>query len=284
MGRVAHLSCVKCGDTFQPGSCLVCPNCGAEGILEAAYDYDLMRRSLGERPLEGRKDRTIFRYTDMLPVGSAPATILDVGWTPMYRFERLSNRIGLGDLRIKDETVNPSGSLKDRASAVAIALALETGARAVACASTGNAASSLAVLAAATGLECFIFVPRSIPPAKLAQMALSATRVFRVDGTYEDACALADRAIEHWGWYNRNCAINPYLVEGKKTCGLEIYEQLCYSVPDWIVLPVGDGCILSAQGKAFEELRLLGLTDRLPRLLAVQASGCAPLVFLPSTR
>jgi threonine synthase len=186
--------------------------------------------------------------------------------------------LGNENVFLKDDTVNPSASLKDRASAVAIGMALEAGNPGIACASTGNAASSLAVLSASAGLSSYIFVPETIPKPKLYQIGACATRVFRVKGTYENAFDVATAAIDKWGWYNRNCAINPYLVEGKKTCSLEIYEQLGYRVPDWVVVSMGDGCIISGQWKAFKELRLLGLTDRVPKLLGVQASGCKPIV------
>ena len=136
----------------------------------------------------------------------------------------------------------------------------------------------MAVLSASAGLASYIFVPEKIPPAKLYQIGTCARRVFRVKGTYEDAFRVATEAIDRWGWYNRNCAVNPYLVEGKKTCGLEIYEQLCYTVPDWIVVSVGDGCIISGQWKAYRDLKAAGEIEKMPRLLAVQAEGCKPVV------
>ena len=278
MGTVTRLVCMKCGKTYTGQDDLVCPACGLEGIFDVEYDYDRMKKSLGERPLRTRTERSLFRYTDMLPVSRAPSGLLEVGWTPLYSFPRLNQAVGHERLYIKDDTVNPSGSLKDRASAVGISMAIERGNPAIACASTGNAASSLAVLAASAGLDSYIFVPEKIPQAKLYQIGACAARVFRVKGTYEDAFDVATEAIERWGWYNRNCAINPFLVEGKKTCALEIYEQLDYNVPDWLVVSVGDGCIISGQWKAFSELKLLGQTRKLPRMLAVQAAGCKPVV------
>jgi len=201
-----------------------------------------------------------------------------VGWTPLYSFPQIGAALGHGSLFLKDDTVNPSASLKDRASAVAVSMALERGVRAISCASTGNAASSAAVLAASVEMKSYIFVPETIPKPKLWQLAACATRVFKVAGTYEDAFELATDAIAKWGWENRNCGINPYLVEGKKTCALEIYEQLGYRVPDWVVVPVGDGCIISGQWKAFKDLKQAGETTTLPRMLAVQAEGCKPIV------
>jgi threonine synthase len=278
MAVVSALKCAKCGAVYRGREHLTCPDCGLEGIFEIEYDYDLMRKSLRASPLKSRDRDDIFRYVDMLPVAAPPPVMLRVGWTPLYRFERLNRALGHRRIHIKDDTVNPSASLKDRASAVGITMALEDHRPAIACASTGNAASSLAVLAASAGMDSYIFVPKTIPVPKLYQIAACATRVFKVDGTYETAFQVATEAIEKWGWYNRNCAINPYLAEGKKTCSLEIYEQLGYNVPDVVVVSVGDGCIISGQWKAFKDLHLAGEIDRLPRMLGVQASGCRPIV------
>jgi threonine synthase len=278
MGEVTGLRCVKCGRSYEDKAQLTCSDCGLDGTLDVEYDYESIRDSLRSRPLKSRRENDIFRYTDLLPVNGRPPALLDVGWTPLYRFPALGRALGHQGIHVKDDTVNPSASLKDRASAVGIAMAIEMGRPAIACASTGNAASSLAVLSASAGLESYIFVPETIPEPKLYQIAACATSVFRVKGTYEDAFDLATESIERWGWYNRNCAINPHLVEGKKTCSLEIYEQLGYNVPDWVVVSVGDGCIISGQWKAFKDLRLAGETEKLPRMLAVQASGCKPIV------
>jgi threonine synthase len=278
MAKVKRLRCMKCEKVYEHGLEIICPECGLDGILDVEYDYDEMRSSLKSRPLKSRPERNIFRYVDMLPLSQPPPSMLEVGWTPLYSFPRLNAALGHEHVHIKDDTVNPSASLKDRASAVAIGMALEAGRPGIACASTGNAASSLAVLSASAGLSSYIFVPETIPKPKLYQIGACATRVFRVKGTYEDAFDVATASIGKWGWYNRNCAINPYLVEGKKTCSLEIYEQLGYKVPDWVVVSMGDGCIISGQWKAFKELELLGETDRAPKLLGVQAKGCKPIV------
>jgi threonine synthase len=278
MAVVTGLVCVKCGKHCGPGEHLVCPACGLEGILDVEYDYDRMKASLKRNPLGSRTEWSIWRYADLLPTEGLGSRSLRVGWTPLYHFERLGRVVGHGGLYLKDDTVNPSASLKDRASAVAVSMALEKGAKGIACASTGNAASSLAAIAASVGLPSYIFVPETIPSPKLYQLAATAERVFKVRGTYEDAFRLATDAIARWGWENRNCGINPYLVEGKKTCSLEVYEQLGRRVPDWVVVPVGDGCIISGQAKAFRDLKAAGEIDRLPRLLAVQAEGSKPIV------
>jgi threonine synthase len=278
MAKITGLVCMACGRRYAAGEALVCPECGLEGILDVQYDYDQIGAALKRHPLKRRTEDSIWRYADLLPTGGLGPRMRRVGWTPLYEFEQLGRALGHRRVLLKDDTVNPSASLKDRASAVAVAMAVEKGARGIACASTGNAASSLAVLASAVELKSYIFVPKAIPEPKLYQLAACAERVFRVAGTYEDAFDLASAAIERYGWDNRNCGINPYLVEGKKTCSLEIYEQLGYRVPDWVVVPVGDGCIISGQWKAFKDLEAAGEITTLPRLLGVQAEGCKPIV------
>jgi threonine synthase len=179
------------------------------------------------------------------------------------------------NLWLKDDTRNPSASLKDRASIIAVMLA-EGGT--VACASTGNAASSLAVQAASFGLPCYIFVPQNAPRAKIMQLLMCGATVFSVAGSYDDAFDLCIEACNTFGWYNRNTGYNPYLVEGKKTVGLEIAEQLGWQVPDTVLVPTGDGCIVSGVYRGFEDLYRLGMIDRLPRLIAVQSEGSPAIV------
>jgi threonine synthase len=185
----------------------------------------------------------------------------------------LGQTLGLPHLSIKNDSLNPTGSLKDRASAVALARAAEIGARRVAVASTGNAGSSLAGLAASMGIPAAIFVPASAPRAKLIQSLLYGAQVFAVQGSYDDAFELCLQACDHFGWYNRNTAYNPYTIEGKKTVAYEIYEQLGNTAPDIVFVPTGDGCILSGVARGFRDLQTLGMIDRMPRLVAVQAQG-----------
>jgi threonine synthase len=179
---------------------------------------------------------------------------------------------------VKDEGRNPTASFKDRASAVGVARALSRRAKVVACASTGNAATSLAGAAASVGLPCVIFVPQFAPEPKLAQLLVFGARVFRVQGSYDATWEMCQRACDRHGWYNRNAAVNPTLVEGKKTAGLEIAEQCGDEVPDWVAVSVGDGCTIAGIGKGLAEMRALGFVPRVPRLLGVQAEGAKPLV------
>ena len=207
----------------------------------------------------------------------SPAPPLRVGWSPLYKADRLSKVLGLRTLYIKDDGQNPTASLKDRASAMAVVKAREAGADTIACSSTGNAASSLAGNAAAAGLATYIFVPSRAPKGKVAQLMIFGATVISVDGSYEDTFALSKAAIDRWGWYNRNAAINPYLSEGKKTVSFELMEQLGWQVPDYVALSVGDGCTIAGVWKGLRDLYETGFIDRLPKLLSVQAEGCCPL-------
>jgi threonine synthase len=247
-------------------------------VLEVLFDLRAARRTLNPRTLATRA-QDHWRYRELLPVpAAARRPPWPVGWTPIAEVPRLAAWAGLRSLRIKDEGRNPTASFKDRASSVGVARALARRARVVACASTGNAASSLAGAAAAVGLRSVIFVPQFAPEAKLAQLLMFGARVLRVTGTYDEAWELCQRACGAYGWYNRNAAVNPSLVEGKKTCGLEIAEQLGDELPDWVAVSVGDGCTIAGVWKGLQEMRALGFVTRLPRLLGVQAAGASPLV------
>jgi threonine synthase len=220
----------------------------------------------------------MWRYLELLPIEEGSRlTPLRIGWSPLYRAEKLGALLGLKNLYIKDDGLNPTASLKDRASAIAVVRAAHGGMSTVACASTGNAASSLAGNAAAMGLRSFIFVPERAPKGKVAQLMIFGAQVISVKGNYEDTFRLSAAAIEKWGWYNRNAAINPYLLEGKKTVSLEIAEQLGFKAPDYVAVSVGDGCTIAGVWKGFKDLYEIGFIDKLPKLMSVQASGCYPV-------
>ncbi len=277
MSLMLGLRCVVCGQTHKRRVPYTCPQCGVDGILDVLYRYEEVRRRMTRRALAQRQ-YSQWRYRELLPIATQAALpALQVGWTPLFAARALARHIGLHELYLKDDGRNPTGSLKDRASAVAVVRARRQGTAIVACASTGNAASSLAGMAACFGLRCVIFVPQRTPEPKLTQLSIFGATVFRVLGGYDDAFRLSQQSCARWGWYDRNCAINPYLVEGKKTVGLEIAEQLDWKVADWIAVSVGDGCTLAGTWKAFRELRLLGLISRTPRMLGVQAAGAAPV-------
>ena len=276
MKNVKYGKCVRCGKTYDAVPDLT--NCECGGILDIVYDYDYIKSVLTKEKLAKRENRSMWRYRELLPVEeTTPDTPLRVGWSPLYEEPKLAELLGIKRLWVKDDGQNPTASLKDRASAMAVAKAMEAGAKTIACSSTGNAASSLAGNAAAAGIKTYIFVPERAPKGKVAQLMIFGATVITVDGSYEDTFELSKAAIDKWGWYNRNAAINPYLLEGKKTVTLEILEQLGWQVPDYIALSVGDGCTIAGAWKGLKDLYAAGFIDRLPRLISVQAEGCCPL-------
>ena len=276
MKNVKYAQCVKCGKIYEATPNLT--NCQCGGILDIIYDYDYIKTVLTKEKLAARRDNSMWRYRELLPVEEdTPNTPLRVGWSPLYEADRLAKQLGIKKLYVKDDGINPTASLKDRASAMAVAKAREAGAEVIACSSTGNAASSLAGNAAAAGLKTYIFVPSRAPKGKVAQLMTFGATVISVQGSYEDTFELSKQAIDRWGWYNRNAAINPYLSEGKKTVALEIMEQLDWQVPDYIAISVGDGCTIAGLWKGLKDLYAIGFIDRLPRLISAQAEGCCPL-------
>jgi threonine synthase len=275
---VTGLKCVFCGTVHSTRVPYTCPRCGISGILDVEFDYPAIARRLTRRRLAGRFEQSHWRYRELLPIGAdAVLPALSVGWTPLTPAATLARHLGVRALFLKDDGRNATGSLKDRASSVGVVKAREKRRKIIACASTGNAASSCAGMAASLGLRSVIFVPERAPEPKVTQLLIFGATVFRVRGSYEQAFQLCQQACERWGWYNRNSGINPYLVEGKKTVGLEIGEQLGWQPPDWVAVSVGDGCTIAGVWKAFREMKILGLTERAPRMLGVQAEGAAPI-------
>jgi threonine synthase len=283
--HVTELQCVHCGRSYSTEEAAYnCPACGYhEGILDVRYDYEAVRRELNRDTLAGNRELSMWRYLPLLPVAARERIPhLQAGWTPLYETPKLAAELGVARCWVKDEGRNPTASFKDRASAVGVVKALESNAAEITCASTGNAASSLAGFAAAAGIPATIFVPARAPEAKVAQLLVYGARVFSVEGTYDEAWELCMKASAEFGWYNRNCAINPYLIEGKKTVSLELAEQFSRaepgSFPDWVVVSVGDGCTVGGVWKGLKEMHQLGILPRLPRILGVQAEGCQPFV------
>ncbi len=280
MEFVRQLRCVNCGRSYPATPVTyTCPPCGLFGILDVEYDYDRIGRRFSPAQLDASPDGSMWRFLPLLPVDpEVPRSPLRQGGTPLLPAPRLAEALGLAQVWLKDETRNPTGSLKDRASAVAVVKAQEAGLRTVACASTGNAASSLAGAAASLGLQAVIFVPHYAAEGKVAQLLVFGATVFSVQDSYQAAYRLCNEAVARWGWYNRNCAVNPYLVEGKKTAGLEVAQQLGWDAPDWVAVAVGDGCTIAGIYKGFAELHRLGWVRRVPRMLGVQAEG-APALY-----
>jgi threonine synthase len=278
---VTELRCIVCDRAYRPETVeMTCPSCGpAEGILDVEYDLGAVRNSWDTWPLSER-ERTLWRYRELLPLDQKriPGDWV-VGWTPILEAPRLAGELGIAQLLLKDESRTLTASFKDRASAIAVADALQRESEVVACASTGNAATSLAGFAALAGLPAVIFVPQTAPEPKLAQLLVYGATVFAVQGSYGQAFQLCSQACGKYGWYNRNCAVNPFLVEGKKTGGLEIAEQCAKhgGAPDWVAVSVGDGCTIAGIWKGLRQMHELGELVRLPRLLGVQAAAVAPV-------
>ena len=271
------LRCLACG-AIHPASvdaatCVAPSHRGERGILDARYDYDRARRSWPAPTARG-----FWRWKPLLPVAEPVTPLLEPGDTPLVAAPRLAARLGLRELWLKDDTRNPTRSFKDRASGVATAIALATGRRTVTCASAGNAAISLAGFAAAAGLACEVYVPSYASAERRAWIERFGARLHVSGGDYDAAFDECEAAARANGWYNRNCAYNPFLVEGKKTASYEICEQLGREIPDAVICAVGDGCTLGAIGKGFRELRALGVTGAIPALVGVQAEAVSPLV------
>jgi threonine synthase len=279
MDYVKSLRCLICGREYRPDEIdYVCPLHGDDGIVDVRYDYDLIGRRISPQTLAEDRDYTIWRYKPLLPVEpESPVPPLTVGWTPLYRADRLAEGLGLRHVWVKDEGRQPSGSFKDRASAVAVVKAQERGAEVITTSSTGNAGAALSALCASVGQKNVIFVPESAPPAKIAQLLVYGSTVILVRGTYDDAFELCAQAAKEFGWYNRNTGYNPYMSEGKKTASFEICEQLGWDAPDRIFVSVGDGCVIGGVHKGLRDLMALGWIRKMPRIMGVQAAGSAAL-------
>ncbi len=275
MENVLGLKCLICGRRYRPDMVdYICPEHGDEGILDVQYDYDFIGRQISKEALLGSNNLSIWRYLPLLPIHPG-ATIppLSVGWTPLYPSRRLAGELGLNALWIKDDGRQPTASFKDRASAIALVKARESGAEIITAASTGNAAAALSGLCASMQQANVIFVPETAPQAKIAQLRVFGSRVFLVRGTYNEAFELCLKATRTYGWYNRNTGFNPYMAEGKKTAAYEICEQLGWKAPDRIFVSVGDGCIIGGLHKGLKDLLALEWIDKMPKLMGVQAAG-----------
>jgi threonine synthase len=282
--------CTTCARTYaadDPQATYTCPADG--GNLDAVYDYAAIRRSVDPRALTASPDRSVWHYAPLLPcalppdASRLPTPLTLAGWSPLYRATRLEAAHDIRRVWLKDDARLPSSSFKDRASAQVIARGLELGVQTVCAASTGNAASSLVTLCAGGPLRCVIFVPQSTPEGKLAQILIHGARVYAVQGSYDDAFELALQASRAFGWYNRNTGVNPFTREGKKTAAFEIAEQLGaatapFRAPDVLVVPVGDGNIISGIHKGFKDLHALGWIERVPRFIGVTAT-LAPALY-----
>ena len=283
MKKYLGYKCSLCGQEYLYNEVqYVCPVDG--GNLDVILDYAAIRNSISLDTIKASVDRSLWRYLPLLPVDDpeGEATPLRAaGWTPHFKPTLLNDRLGLRSLWIKDESRNPTASFKDRASAVVVARARQTGAQVVVTASTGNAGAALAGMAAAVGQKAVIFAPRSAPPAKIAQLLIYGAQVLLVDGNYDQAFDLSIRVAQEFGWYCRNTGYNPFTLEGKKTAAFEIWEGLLsrqvFDRPLAIFVSVGDGNIISGLHKGFKDLEAVGWLEQTPRLYGVQAEGSAAI-------
>jgi threonine synthase len=295
--------CSLCGTEYLPDQATyTCPKDG--GNLDVVLDLESIGKKYEPEDFASRDELSLWRYLPLLPVEAPRAgegtPLKQAGGTPVYSLPRLAAKHGLENLWLKDESRNPTASFKDRASAIVVARARETGASVIVTASTGNAGAALAGMAAAAGEKAVIFAPKTAPQAKVAQLLVFGAKVLLVDGNYDAAFDLSIQAAEEFGWYCRNTGFNPFTAEGKKTGALEIWEWQRRMLKDWekspsaakpngdgltkseapslaVFVPVGDGNIISGLHKGFKDLLALGWLERMPRLIGVQAKGSAAI-------
>jgi len=271
------LVCVGCASKYSFKEIVYsCPKCG--DTLDVTYDYDSIAESIDRKVLAERAPN-LAKYLELLPILEPRKMVsLGEGSTPLLKSRRLAATLGLKNLYLKDETRNPTGVFKDRATAIVATKALEFEREIAAIASTGNAAASMAGYAAKAGLKCIVMLPDSTPIGKLSQSIAYGARIVQVKGNYDQVFDLVTQACEKFGWYNCNPAINPYRTEGKKTMAYEICEQLNWKAPDWVIVPIGNGCNLVGHWKGFKEFQEFGFVRGRPRMVGIQAEGSPPVV------
>ncbi|MGQ9788277.1 MAG: threonine synthase [Candidatus Hadarchaeaceae archaeon] len=277
----SELKCVRCGRVHPPTKSLyVCVSCG--GKLDVIYDYQTVADDISRKELVKRKNG-VWKYYELLPLMSRKNIVsLGEGGTQLITAKNLARKLRMRHLLLKDETRNPSASFKDRPMSVGVSKAVEFGARAVVCASSGNAAIALSVYAAKAGIKCHVFVPLDAPKSKVAQLLMHGARVVqpRKSGVGDPTYKFMQESWKKLGWHPIPSAgaFNPYQPEGSKTISYEICEQMNWQVPDWVVIPTGAGTLLSGNAKGYFEFEQMGLVKEVPRLVAIQAEGCPPIV------
>jgi threonine synthase len=274
---LTHLECGMCGATYDAEGLINLSPCCNRPLL-ARYDLTLAAQTLTKSALAARQPG-LWRYAEVLPVHD-PAAVIDLGegGTPLMHTARLGQAIGCPATYVKDESLNPTGSFKARGMAVAVSRARELGAQAVAVPSAGNAAGAMSAYAAATGLPAHVFMPADVPLAFRAECAALGAQVTLVNGLINDCGVKVREGAAAYGWFDMSTLREPYRLEGKKTMGYEIVEQLGWRVPDVIIYPTGGGTGLIGMWKAFDELEALGMIGSArPRMVCVQAAGCAPI-------
>ncbi len=275
--NVTHLYCSSCSKQYESGQLLNLCDCGKP--LLVAYDLDRAKATMTRDSLPLRES-TLWRYCEVLPVEREENRLtLGEGMTPMIHARRLGDKIGMRGLYIKDESLNPTGSFKARGMAVAVSMAKELGAKKLAVPSAGNAAGALAAYAALAGLEAYIFMPKDTPRANIVECQQTGANVELIDGLITDCGRIVAERKDREGWFDVSTLKEPYRIEGKKTMGYELAEQFRWKLPDVILYPTGGGTGLIGMWKAFDEMEQIGwITSHRPRMITVQAAGCAPIV------
>jgi threonine synthase len=269
-----EVKCIRCGAHFPKEEILyTCRNCG--GLLDILYDYS----TIDPDWIIHAKGDGVWKYRDLLPFGEEIKPIsIQEGNTPLYRCDRLAKALGITDLWVKHEGLNPSGSFKDRGMTVGVTKGVELGVKGVACASTGNTSASLAIFAAKAGLPCYVLLPKGkVALGKIAQAIMHGAKVFSLRGNFDDALRVVRVLCEEESIYLLN-SVNQYRLEGQKTIAFEVEEKLGWVVPDRVILPVGNAGNISAIFKGFSELKTLGITTIMPRMTGIQAEGAQPIV------
>ncbi len=272
---VSALRCKECGETYPLDARFVCERCF--GPLEVSYDFSDLDPQEARRKIQAGS-RGIWRYSDFLPFDGRPGDPLEPGLTPLIRADRLAERLGLGELWIKNDAANPTHSFKDRVVAVAVAKAKELGFETVACASTGNLANAVAAHAAAAGLDSYVFVPADLEEQKLLATGIYGTNLVGIRGTYDDVNRLCTELSQTHPWAFVNVNLRPYYSEGSKTLAFETIEQLGWSLPDRVVCPIASGSLFTKLAKGISDWLELGLVEgELPTFCGAQADGCSPV-------
>ena len=276
MAYVQGLRCRECGREYEVAPIFTCEWCF--GPLEVSYDYDTIGSAISREKIAAGP-ASIWRYADLLPVDRGHAVDLGAGFTPLVRADRLAAALGLGEVWVKNDTLNPTNSFKDRVASVALSKALEFGFKTAACASTGNLANSVAAHAARAGLRSFVFIPSNLERAKVVTTAVYGGNVIAIEGNYDDVNRLCAELAGTYRWAFVNVNVRPFYAEGSKTLAYETAEQLGWETPDHVVVPVASGSLLTKIRKGFDELHEVGLIEQPPnvRVSGAQALGCSPV-------
>ncbi len=277
MTKLLGLRCRECGTEYELQATHVCEMCF--GPLDAVYDYAALKKRVTRQSIESGP-KSIWRYRDLLPVeDTTPVVTLGEGFTPLVKADRLGQQLGLSNLYLKNDSMNPTNSFKDRVVSVAISWARAHGFETMACASTGNLANAVAAYSARAGLDCYVFIPIDLEPAKVVSIGVFDPNLVAVHGNYDDVNRLCSQLLESTPWAFCNINIRPFYAEGSKTLTFETAEQLGWKLPDEIIIPVASGCQFVRHRQAVRELMDFGLVhgDGVPALTGAQALGCAPV-------